>query len=590
MDYLLSVVVALVGFALFANSIPNEYVLDDYPGIVENKLVQMGFKGIPDLFKVDFWHFANLNLGYYRPLALITFAIEYQFLGANPYISHFVNVLLFAFTGFMLCMLLMDLFSRYRKIIPFLVCLLFMAHPIHTEVVSNIKSRDEILSFLGVVSGLYLMVRYVGNGRIAYLLSAILVYYLAFISKETAITMLVLLPASLYIFKQETIAKSLVRTIPMIAVMIIFYMQKTAILGTLTQEQFYEVNNYPYVDAELPSSMKVFFYFVKMLVWPYPLRYDYSYNVIPAGEWSDVLTLTGLVLFAACAYLAVRQGLARKLSGFGFVVFMSSLIPAIGFIWMRGGIFAERFLYAATLGFAVLLVLALMALLKIPVEANTDDTNATQSAWAGLLEGKQKIVLLSVLMLLGVYGIITVNRNRTWHDNIRLFSTDLKKSLNSAQNNKHLGHELLEVAMKEKDTVRQRQLLDTSIYLFRNAMAINPRFSEAYGEMGRAWHDIRFNQDSAIKYYKASIIISPGAFNAYSNLGLVYLRLGKLKLASYYFNKSFQINPNFTIARDHVEEIKRVTGLDVLTYPLDEADGPQIGVGDAVGMPAVPVR
>ena len=112
----------------------------------------------------------------------------------------------------------------------------------------------------------------------------------------------------------------------------------------------------------------------------------------------------------------------------------------------------------------------------------------------------------------------------------------------------------------------------------------------AYGEMGRAWHDIRFNADSAIKYYKSSIIITPGAFNSYSNLGLVYLRIGKLKLASYYFNKAFQINPNFTIARQRAEDIKRATGLDVFVYPLDEADGPQIGVGDGIGMPAPPIR
>lgn len=590
LDYWLSVIVAIFGFALFANSIPNEYVLDDFPGIVDNPLVQQGFKGIPDLFKVDFWHFANLSLGYYRPLALITFAIEHQFFGANPHISHFVNVFLFAFTGFMLCMLLMDLFSKYRKIIPFLVCLLFMAHPIHTEVVSNIKSRDEILSFLGVVSSLYLMIRYAGNGKTAYLVSAILVYYLAYISKETAITLLVLLPAALYIFKQQSIAQSLLRTIPMFLVMAVFYMQKTAILGTLTQEQFYEVNNYPYVDAEFPSSMKVFFYFVKMLIWPYPLRYDYSYNVIPAGEWGDMLTLAGLVLFATCVYFAIRNGLSRKLSGFGLLVFMGSLVPAMGFIWMRGGIFAERFLYAATLGFAILMVLGLMAALRISAEANTGESAPAQSGFAAMLLGRQKILMACMLLLAGVYGVITVNRNLTWHDNIRLFSTDLKKSLNSAQNNKHLGHELLEVAMKEKDTVRQRQLLDTSIVLFRNALAINPRFGEAYGEMGRAWHDIRFNQDSAIKYYKSSIIITPGAFNAYSNLGLVYLRIGKLKLASYYFNKSFQINPNFAIARQRAEEIKRATGIDVYVYPLDEADGPQVGVGDGVAMPSPPIR
>ena len=75
------------GFFLYSNTFHHDYVLDDSGAITLNAFVQKGFKGIPDLMKVEFWHFNNLSLGYYRPLSLITFAIEHEYFG-NKYFQN----------------------------------------------------------------------------------------------------------------------------------------------------------------------------------------------------------------------------------------------------------------------------------------------------------------------------------------------------------------------------------------------------------------------------------------------------------------------------------------------------------------------
>ena len=93
--YLWGVLIAVVAFLLYSNTISHEYALDDSGAITGNLYVKQGFSGIFNLLKVEFWHFANMHLGYYRPLALITFAIEHHFFNGNPQVSHFINCLIF---------------------------------------------------------------------------------------------------------------------------------------------------------------------------------------------------------------------------------------------------------------------------------------------------------------------------------------------------------------------------------------------------------------------------------------------------------------------------------------------------------------
>src|SRR5258705_7901226 len=138
-------------FLLYAQSISFNYAADDSSVTTENKLTKQGLKGIPEILKTDYWYGASgLRVPQYRPLPLVMLAVEWEFFPANPKLSHFLNVLLYAITCWLLFRLLCRLFTQ-NLIFPFAVCLLFVAHPIHTEVVNNIKSGDEILCFLFAV-------------------------------------------------------------------------------------------------------------------------------------------------------------------------------------------------------------------------------------------------------------------------------------------------------------------------------------------------------------------------------------------------------------------------------------------------------
>ena len=135
----------LLVFILYGNTLLNKYSLDDEYVILNNKKVEQGIKGIPDIFTSRFTISDNDITYGYRPVVLTTFAIEYELFGYAPGFSHFINVLLFALSSLLLFLILRKLFNAYHYLFPLIVTTIFIAHPIHTEVVASLKNRDEFL-------------------------------------------------------------------------------------------------------------------------------------------------------------------------------------------------------------------------------------------------------------------------------------------------------------------------------------------------------------------------------------------------------------------------------------------------------------
>ena len=183
----LGIIIALFAFILYAQSISYDYALDDIAVLKKNTIVHKGFSGIPELLKKSYWYgFSNVDDPIYRPASLILFAIEWQFFPDNTHVFHFLNVLMYAFSCWLLfrllCRLFRDQTSYGGMLIPFICGLLYTAHPIHTEVVDNIKSMDEILCFMFAIGSVLLFIKWLGDTKIPSLVYAILLYFLSLMS------------------------------------------------------------------------------------------------------------------------------------------------------------------------------------------------------------------------------------------------------------------------------------------------------------------------------------------------------------------------------------------------------------------------
>ncbi|HEY4798850.1 MAG TPA: tetratricopeptide repeat protein, partial [Bacteroidia bacterium] len=353
----LALICGVVGFLLYINTLRHDYVLDDAGAITGNEFVMQGISGIPKILNVGMWHFDNVNLGYYRPLSMITFAIENQFFPNRPHISHLGNVILYALTGFFLCLLLMNLFRNFHPVFSFIITLLFLAHPVHTEVVANIKSRDEILAFLNLIIAAFLLLLAHRERKTNFKLVVLscVFFYLALLSKESAMTGLLIAPLMLFFSYNLTIKQALIKTIPFAVMILLFQFHKFEVLGSVTGQIPKDIVNYPYTEAgtKLPTTFLIFLHCIRLIVFPHPLSYDYSYNQIPSAGFGSAVFLFGFLVAAALAYFSFKGLLKKNILAFGVLIFCVTLAPALAFVFLRGGIMAERFLYAPSLGFSI---------------------------------------------------------------------------------------------------------------------------------------------------------------------------------------------------------------------------------------------
>jgi len=561
-NHRVGIMLGLIAFLLYSNTINFGYVLDDSGAIVENQFVQKGLAGIPDLLRSDFWHFSNLKLGYYRPLSLITFAIEQQFFKGSPHISHLVNVLIYAFTAYILFILLSRIFKTRNFLFPLAISLLFIAHPVHTEVVANIKSRDELLSFLNVLLMLLFSLKYIESKKNIHLFAGLLFFYLALLSKETAIMAVLFLPAILYFRGNYSIIDVVKKTIPYLFIIAIFFIQKKLLLETAPGMTPDDAVNYPYRESNvrIPMAFLLFGFGLKLLFFPHPLRYDYSFNQIPAEGISNVFVITGIILFMAGAVAIIKYYKSRSPIILGLILLYISMAPLVAFTVLRGGIFAERFLYFPTLGFSIAVISSLSILFKPGL---TEKLSGLKTFIFSNL-----VFFLLILSISVLYCIKTFSRNFAWKDEMTLFSTDIKSGQNCTQNLRHYGTEIMRLAINEKDPIKRKEYANTAINTFKSALRIHPKFGECYNQIGTIYQEVFLIPDSAIYYYTQSILATPGLVFPYYNLGTIYQLTGNNAAASYYYNEAIKMNPTYKNAKTAKENLEKATGLDVQVNPL----------------------
>lgn len=553
-------IIFCVAFFLYANTINHDFALDDTGAVQQNLNVKKGISGIPEILKMDLWEQSDVRLGYYRPLSLITFALEYEVFQNAPHVHHFNNVLIFAISCVVLFFVMHSLLGNVHQFIPVFVALLFAAHPIHTEVVANIKSRDEILSFLFVFLALLFYLFYIQKNKLRYLIPVLISAYLGMLSKETALTGLLLIPIIHYLCTQDSLKSILLRTIPIIGVVLLFFIQKNVMIGQAIIPD--DIINYPYTDSnvKLPTSFYLFILGCKLLILPINLRYDYSYNLIPGVEFNDPLALLGIIIFAVGGISWILLLRKKSIFAIPLSIFFFSMAPGFAFTFLRGGIFAERFLYSAALGFIIFLLLAIYKLSK-RIESS--------------LKNAPLIALLTVTILLAIpYSIKTINRNLAWKDNYNLFSTDIKTGANSAQNQRHFAEQTLVKALELKDTLGRKKLARISLKAFDISLTMHPKFAESYMKSGVIYQLIFNKPDSAIYHYRKAIECEPTNIlraEAYYNMGTVYQNnKANLVYASYCYNQSLKFRPDYSPALQARNALK-ANGINTELEPINTA-------------------
>ncbi len=580
-------IIGAFAFIIYGNSIFNNYALDDMVVIVNNDYTHEGIKGIKNIMTNDmFTGYVNtkgtkLAGGRYRPLSLVTFAIEYEFIGQSPHFSHFINVLLFAFCGIGIFIFTSKILSNSRfrsigdSIIPFLTAMLFIAHPIHTEVVANIKSRDEILSLLFSIFSMIYFLKYLDVGRkIKDLSIGILLFFLGLLSKENSITFLMIIPLTLFFFRKPESKDYGMIMIPIVLFSLIFIFMRSKFASAGLNTEVPNILNNPLVGASVMQKMATITYtlgaYILLLLFPYYLSCDYDYNQIPIKSFTDVGVILSLAIIIFLAVLAIRQFKKRTIISYSIFFFAITFILVSNILFPIGTTMAERFVFIPSFGFCFVMAYFFAK----TINKSSSFAKNISSPVNVILKNKTTLFLLSILLFL--YSARCIARNADWKDNLSLFSADVITTPNSANLNKDLGSTLVDLVKESPNKKNQTDTFNIAKPYLKRAIEIYPLYFDAFPLLGVIYYiennfdsayyyqkqglefspdnaELNFNfgktldklkrYDEAIKVLDHAVALDPKNEGAYFNLALSYTNKGDIEKGLFYFLKVTDLNP-----------------------------------------------
>ena len=197
----LLVAILSIVFFVFANTLVNDYCMDDEIVTNNHPLTSQGISAIPEILKSPYFK-ADVYSYEYRPIVHISFALEHQFLGESAGMSHFVNLILYMVLVLVVFTLLRELFPSVNEKILAVVTLLFALHPTHTEVVASIKNRDEILALLFTFLAFGEAIKFSITNQWWRIFTVLICFNLAMGSKVTILPFALAIPLSISILLQ----------------------------------------------------------------------------------------------------------------------------------------------------------------------------------------------------------------------------------------------------------------------------------------------------------------------------------------------------------------------------------------------------
>ncbi len=468
----------MIGLLAYSNSFRVPFHYDDIHFLREQLLI----KSFPLFMDWITHNFAAIIGG--RAFLLFTFYVNYFISGLDTFGYHIVNLLIHISTAFLFYLLLSSYVDNEKDdsyhLKSILASSLFLLHPVATESVTYISSRSSELSAFFILASMSLFFKATRNGfhLTGYFLS-IVCFVLGLATKEAAIVTPVLMMVFDVYFvsdKKKIGISRLKYYLPFLGIIGagFSYYLATYIMNPTLQGRDWTVH--------ILTEMKVFVAYLRLLILPY------GQNIDPEVRESLSLDPAAMISFVIIAGLIIGAFLARKKNkaiSFSILWFFINLSP---FLVVRlSDYMAERWVYAASLGFSLALSEALTA----------------------LLARYRRIGVSLILCVITLFGTLTLVRNSVYKDPIRLWSDAAEKSPGKIRPDSNLCASYLEM-----------MYIDKAIEWCDSAVKKGSDYQETYINLASAY----FSKGDMDKAKKILISMkSEGATYLYHyNLGVIY--------------------------------------------------------------------
>jgi hypothetical protein len=522
-----------IAFVLYYPTLKYGFVMDDGAVITDNKTVKRGTEAIIQLFKESsVYGSTGENFGTYRPLIMAMFAYEYSIAKGSPYLHHFLNVLFYGICCVVVYTTLRKFLKKFNPFIPLIATLLFIVHPVHSEVVANIKSRDEIMSMLFLFAAAGFMFDYFEQQKKSKQLISWLFFTLALFSKESAVTFLFIIPLLFYFFTEVPLKRVLQACAPYLTSLFVYLIARSAVLDPITSNM--PVINNVLVEAKnlgekFATISFIMFLYIKNLLTSNGLSFDYGYAHVTIKQFSDPIVITTFLMFVWMFIYVIWKFKTKNIWVFSILFYLATLSVSSNVLVMIAATMADRFLFVPSLAFTIAIAAGFISMFKIKLN---DEKNIK---W---------LVLTPALVIGGFWFVKTSERNPVWESNYTLFKSGTISAPKSYRTNRAFAVENLVTFQKEVDTTKKAQYLKDMTTYYRKAVAIYPKMADDCFNMAICYY-YNNNLDSAKIWYNNCVNINSNYSNAQYNMAMIYSNEKNHDLALKHFLEVYRVNKDF---------------------------------------------
>ena len=573
---LLPILVSLVSFLAYLNTLHHQFVFDDFRVITNNPYIK-DWKYFPALFNSDYFKISG-ELSY-RPLVTLSYFTDYAIWGLHSFGFHLTNLILHTLNTFIVYLLLFKITRRFNLTV--ISCLFFSVHPILTETVNSVGFREDLLCATFFLLALFFYVKlYTSKYKNTCYIISLFAYFIALFSKEMAISLPLIIFVLDWFLLQSRVRISHPHPNPPPS-------RGRREPGNLAihahqddVEHFWggqkSLKNVPYVGAEnlqpLPVKTRILRYYLGFIcmsigymllrlvffkstiehvaypgnslvtnfltmtkviasyikLWFFPTVLNPDYHVTFETTPIKLTFLISLALLVCITFLAARLYRQQKEITFSILWIFITLIPVMNIIPI-GNIMAERYLYLPSFGFCLF---AGILILKIHARVPKVYHPLVNTCFAA-------IFILSLAH--------TIRHNRIWFDKQTLWYYTVFNTSCSFNTHNNLGKEYYEKGLLDK-------AIEEYTIALSKASEVRYAYPIAHYNLGIAY-DEKGMFDASIQEYRNALHIEPKNSDTHNNLAITLFKNGQVNLAIEEFRKAITQDPDNPAYHDNLAKL-----------------------------------
>ncbi len=545
------ILIVLLGFAVYGNSLTGEFIWDDVFLIERNTYIRDA-SYIPKIFSEDLGAGAGKEYNFYRPVQLITYMADYSLWKLDVRGYHLTNILLHICVALSLYYLINAIFKD--NLLALLTGSFFVVHPIHTEVVTYLSGRADSLALLFMLLCALCYIKSSSSNGIGVYILISLSCALALLSRENSLILPVLLLVYHYSFKKKIEIKKFL-IIPSLAVIYIL-LRLTVLKALLTADAADHMTS---LLPRLPGVFVALSSYIKLLFLPFPLHMEYGTKMFAPG---DPRVILGIVILIALLFFSFKRKENATYISFCALWFLVAFLP-VSNLFPINAYMAEHWMYLPSIGFFLIV-------------AKTISVGATGRPPAGKAGPPllKTLTIIFAICLLAFYSYLTIRQNNFWKEPISFYERTLRYAPDSSGVNFNLGIAYTQINQEEKAIASYKRAIESKtdyaeahnnlgiVYAtskrydeaaasFKKAIEIKKDFADAYNNLGNIYRDAGKNEE-AIALYQKAIAAKPNHEEAYNNLGVLYADIDKTEEAIALYKKAIGLNAHYAAPHNNL--------------------------------------